>query len=85
MRVLLDKTGQPVQLKAMSDAAYASTMALVRTGDLALVPDRAGVGVLVAEPIEGYDDDEMSAQRLREKLASDNPGHDYRVILNADL
>ena len=62
----------------MTPGAYLATTALIASGQLALLPDDS-----IAEPVEVFTR-ELDAHAHREKLMRDNPGSDYRVILNAD-
>lgn len=77
MRVLLHQ-GRRVQLDMMTPGACVATLALINTGDLAMLPDGC-----IAEPVEVFDT-ELDARAHREKLLRDNPGADYRVVFNGD-
>jgi len=80
MRVMLHQ-GRRVQLDIMSPGAAIATLALVNTGDLAMLPDGS-----IAEPMEVFEgvNAELRAHAHREELQKKNPREDYRVILNAD-
>jgi len=78
MRVMLHQ-GRRVQLDMMRPGAFIATIALVNTGDLVMLPDGS-----IAEPVEVFGV-EMDAHARREKLMRDNPGSDYRVILNGNV
>lgn len=78
VRVLLHQ-GRRVQLSMMSPGAYVATVALITAGELMMLPDGS-----IAEPVE-VRDAELDAHALREQLLRDNPGSDYRVVMNADV
>ena len=79
VRVLLHQGHTAVQLDMMTPGAYIATMALVATGDLAMLPDGC-----ICEPVEVFRT-ETEAHAHRAQLARDNPGSDFRVILNMDV
>jgi hypothetical protein len=63
----------------MSPGASVATLALVNTGDLAMLPDGA-----IVEPMEVFAIEE-DAHAMREKCMRENPSEDFRVVLNADV
>lgn len=77
MRVLLHQ-GARVTLANMTPSASIAVIACINTGSLALLPDNS-----IAEPVEVFAS-EMDAQAHREKMVRDNPGQDFRVVLNAE-
>ena len=81
MRVLLHPgpMRRAVKLDAMTPAAFLGTLALVSTGDLTCLPDGC-----IAEPVVCFDT-EIDAHAHAEKLRTDEPSSDYRVVLNTDV
>jgi hypothetical protein len=79
MRVLYHNGRQLAMDSQMTTAAYLSVSALVATGDLCLLPDNT-----LAEPVECCRSEE-EAHELRQKMRHDNPGVDFRVVLNASV
>lgn len=71
--------GHRVRYHDMTLTDQLLTMALVDKGSLCILPDGC-----LAEPVEGYTL-ETDADVRREKLARDNPGEDYRVVLTTPL
>lgn len=78
MRVLLHQ-GRPAQLTLMSPGAMVATVALITSGDLAMLPDGC-----IAEPVEVFDTEDV-AHEHRKRMLRENPAEDFRVVLNADV
>lgn len=57
----------------------ARAVAMVVANELVCLPDGC-----IAEPVEMFHEQEVAHQH-RAKLLSDNPGQDYRVVLNSDV
>lgn len=80
MRVLLHPgTRAAVRMSNLSPADTVTAMAHVAAGELCCLPDGC-----IAEPVEVFRS-ELDAAAHREKLLSDKPGADFRVVLNSSL
>lgn len=83
MRVLLHRGRvggrRAVRIEDMDAHAAVATLALVSTGDLCCLPDGS-----IAEPMEVYVS-ELEAHSARERLRTDRPHEDFRVVLNSAI
>jgi hypothetical protein len=80
MRVLLHPgpMRKPKKLSHFTAGDQIAVMARVSRNELCVLPDDC-----IAEPVEVYEAQEV-AHDMRNKLASDDPSNDYRVVLNTD-
>lgn len=83
MRALLHQKGKaagaPVNIEHCTPGSFLAVMALVNTGDYALLPDGT-----ICEPVEVYQS-QMVADAEAAKLRAEYPDEDFRVIMNLDV
>lgn len=76
---VMQKDGRDVRLSDMNLLTRLSTLALVNSDALVLLPDGR-----IGKPVEGYTSEEFAHER-RMQLRADHPGVDFRVIMTFDL
>jgi len=82
MRALLHRKGpakgHPVNIEDCTPAAFVAVLAVVNTGEFAMMPDGT-----ICEPVEVFEL-QLDAQAHAAELKKKHPGEDFRVIINMD-